>query len=549
MLNPYFEDLYINFENNCLIEQPGFSVPIKNAFFGILKLVAPSCDITKDTQELIFVIDRSGSMSDLCSDNRSKMQHIIHTLKNMVLYLKDCNNDVKFYVTIFVFDNKFSYSLKRTTINNDNIENIIQTIEKIRPLGSTNIELALTEVKEYINELKDMYPHHIISHIFMTDGEATDGNTEHKFLKNLVDDDINNAFIGFGINHDAMLLNNISAKKYSSYYFIDILEKAGLVYGEVLHGILYRYLCDVKFEIENGLIYDFKSNVWTNKLDIGNIVGETNKTYHIISNNPDMCNVIISFNNSSEILFVNVPKLIDNKADYTKYLYRQKTLELLFEVSQNQNNILNVQSNIFSQLVNDEASSEVIMLSEREKKEKDLKSKLIDLIKDIKKYMETNELNEDKFLKNLCDDIYISYKTIGTRYGAMYSCARQTSQGNQRCYTVTQTPINIDEEQGHHVVSIPKLNYKNVNNYANVNEKANILKLENPSLIHNVSNFIDAPYLTPTATRLMRDVSSGGNIFLKNPNETESGVNVNYTYSSDDDDDNLFTYLTKKKKD
>jgi hypothetical protein len=47
----------------------------------------------------------------------------------------------------------------------------------------------------------------------------------------------------------------------------------------------------------------------------------------------------------------------------------------------------------------------------------------------------------------------------------------------------------------------------------------------------------------------MRDVSSGGNIFLKKPNETESGVNVNYTYSSDDDDDNLFTYLTKKKKD
>jgi hypothetical protein len=154
MLNPYFEDLYINFENNCLIEQPGFSVPIKNAFFGILKLVAPSCDITKDTQELIFVIDRSGSMSDLCSDNRSKMQHIIHTLKNMVLYLKDCNNDVKIYVTIFVFDNKFSYSLKRTTINNDNIENIIQTIEKIRPLGSTNIELALTDVKEYINQRK-----------------------------------------------------------------------------------------------------------------------------------------------------------------------------------------------------------------------------------------------------------------------------------------------------------------------------------------------------------------------------------------------------------
>jgi hypothetical protein len=556
MSYPYFEDIYINFENSPLNNNISGN-PCENEFFGILKMVAPSCKITEATQELIFVIDRSGSMGDLCSDGRTKMHHIIYTLKNMILYLNDLNNNVNninninFYITIFAFDNKFSHILKRIIVNNESVEEMIRVIENIRPQGSTNIEIALTNVKEYIGELRGEYPHHNISHIFMTDGEATDGISDCDALKDLVcDDSVINAFIGFGINHDAMLLNGISSKKNSSYYFIDILEKAGLVYGEVLHGILYKYLEDVEIEVLNGFIYDFKMNKWTDKLCLGNIVGEANKNFHITSSTPHLCEVIINFIMTDDKLFLCVPKLIDTNTDYTKYLYRQKTLELLFEVSQNQHNVLDSRKNIFSQIVNDdETSGELNILTKREKNENSLKYKLIDLIKDIKKYMQDNGLTEEKFLKNLCDDIYISYKTIGTRYGAMYSCARQVSQGNQRCYNVTQTPKDIgdrdiddrdidtkDEELNGSSCSIPKF-----------------LSLDKTCLQHNVSDFSDMPYLTPTAAKLMRDISSRGegeegdaNTFSAKTKSNYS--NISYTYSSDEDD-NLFTFLTKKKHD
>jgi hypothetical protein len=53
--------------------------------------------------------------------------------------------------------------------------------------------------------------------------------------------------------------------------------------------------------------------------------------------------------------------------------------------------------------------------------------------------MKANDLREDKFLINLCDDISIVYHSIGTQLGMMYTTARQTSQGRQHTYTSTPT--------------------------------------------------------------------------------------------------------------
>ena len=63
-----------------------------------------------------------------------------------------------------------------------------------------------------------------------------------------------------------------------------------------------------------------------------------------------------------------------------------------------------------------------------------------DLFKEIKLYMATNELSEDNFYKRLLDDLYITHLTFGTDCGNMYTCARQSSQGQQRIYSATDTP-------------------------------------------------------------------------------------------------------------
>jgi hypothetical protein len=52
--------------------------------------------------------------------------------------------------------------------------------------------------------------------------------------------------------------------------------------------------------------------------------------------------------------------------------------------------------------------------------------------------------SNDALIKNLCDDIVITYRTLGTQYGQMYSCSRQTSQGQERLYNVSDTPTSND---------------------------------------------------------------------------------------------------------
>ena len=63
-----------------------------------------------------------------------------------------------------------------------------------------------------------------------------------KGWKTITKKTITNAFVGFGIDHDTVLFNKLGNLTNSGYYFIDKLENAGLVYGEILHGVFYKYL-------------------------------------------------------------------------------------------------------------------------------------------------------------------------------------------------------------------------------------------------------------------------------------------------------------------
>jgi len=93
----YLSPAFITFEDkNTELE----NLPINNAKFGILNFTTVYCLPTNVEHEFIFVIDNSGSMTDLCSDKRTKMQHIIHTLKKMVIYFNE-NPDIKVNITIF----------------------------------------------------------------------------------------------------------------------------------------------------------------------------------------------------------------------------------------------------------------------------------------------------------------------------------------------------------------------------------------------------------------------------------------------------------------
>ena len=132
-----------------------------------------------------------------------------------------------------------------------------------------------------------------------------------------------------------------------------------------------------------------------------------------------------------------------------------------------------------------------------------LKDKLNDFLIEMKKYMTEYGLENDKLMKNLCDDIYISLRTFGTQYGAMYTCARQTSQGSQRCYTVNHTP---DSHDNNHYFRQPTLTRQTNKLYDNV-EDLMLDHFANDISQHQVSAFEDSPFLSPSAAKVMRDIN------------------------------------------
>jgi hypothetical protein len=474
-------------------------VPIEDAKFGILNFTAVTAEETADELDFLLIVDCSGSMSDICSDGRSKMQHIIHTLKNIVLFFHQHLNP-KFHVTINAFDTQIYSIVARTNITYDNINEIISKIDTIIPHGRTNIEFALKKSAEEINKLTTEFPNTIVNHIFMTDGDATDGSRVISVLQSIVNPDITNEFIGFGLDHDAALLNGLSSVGKSAYYFIDKLESAGLVYGEILHSILYKLLTDSEITIENGLIYNFKTNTWVESLMIGNIISESNKTYNIISTNPDECKVNIK-GMMNGVITTFQATLIES-TDLSVQVYRQRTLQLLYKVNDFCTSKRNLddqnQANYFGII-----DYNIERHEDMRKHEKSLKLELASLMQEMKKYMHDNNLQDDKILKNLCDDIYICFRTFGTRFETMYCSARQTSQGTQRQYTASSINDDLYDNEifQRQTPGIPIL--QRGTNAVHFEDD----DFELPIIQHTLTDFDQTPYLTQHATQIMREIS------------------------------------------
>jgi hypothetical protein len=493
-------------------------LPISDAKFGILKLTAISAPMSSEIHEFIFMVDRSGSMSDKCSDGRDKMQHILHTLKNMIIYFKD-NKNVKVFINIYAFDDKIDEIVERTDINEENFDEIIAKVNKISPRASTDIEKALISIKCTIDKIQLANPTHNICNIFMTDGEPTAGNCTTSYLSGLVDRSITNAFIGFGLEHDSGLLNSVSNGDKSAYYFIDKLENSGLVYGEILHGIIYKVLSDVTIECSNCLIYDYKNNIWCDSLKVVDIISESSKVYHIVSSTPKDCRILLKAkahegDYTAEYGFSIFNE--DEPMDLSKYVFRQRTLQILYKINKfiEKKNSTRRNLGVFRAFENAEDDTSIV------DEQHMLKIELKNFMDEMKKFMADNNLNDDGIMKNLCDDIYISYRTFGTKFGAMYNAARQTSQGTQRLYTVSHTPD--EETEDLRLLRRPRL-IRQTNSPRTLNLYGNNLPSPFPNLCddltqvgnhfddmsHVLSNFEDSPYLTPSATQVMREISVG----------------------------------------
>jgi hypothetical protein len=380
-------------------------------------------------------------------------------------------------IHIIIFNNDVKICIPNTIITADNINEVIEKILSIKPTGSTNIEQALNYANNHIGIYHNLYPEHDITHIFLTDGNANRGSTNINELKLLVPSkqdldlidleknlskmgSLTNIFIGYGADHDVYLLNEIANKKTNYYFFIDKIEHAYLIYGEIIHNIIYKYISEATILINNALIYNYRENTWSNELYIGDLVYGTDKIYQIepLYHNKEISIQLEIKNQYNYKLLINKSKSQTIK-DLTKYLIRQQTQELLYKVKQH--NIKNkpVYFNKFYDNLdlipipnhNSITNPNKTINNSNIQKEQLLKEELHNFLQKMIQYMEEQKLEEDPFMKMLYNDIYISHKLLGNKKASLYACSRHTSQGEQTGYTLnlfeelSETKLSIDE--------------------------------------------------------------------------------------------------------
>lgn len=399
--------------------------------FGKLEITVDDCAMQVNTWDVKFDIDCSGSMEDICKDSKTKMQHIQHTMINILRMFSECTT-CKYNVSVSTFDNVYNLLFDFSEINATNVDEFIEKIKQIYSKNSTNLILPIQQTNAEMQNRKTAFPSNKQLHILLTDGCDTCNRNVYPELEKIITTEYDFIAFGFGKEHDVKALTIMGKNANCQYGFIDELENAGLVYGEYLHTVLYRLINNITITLKDGEIYDWKTNTWSSSLSIPGLDSGVSKTFYVRTNDKETITGIISGclesdeTNTIKTIddFEPVPDLLVYEGDtyypeivdLTTHAYRYKTLDLMFRSQQNQSNC------------------EAIAM----------KTEIRSLFEEIKKYIEQNNLQDDLFLKKIQDDLYILYKTYGTQYFELYSSARQRSQGNQNVCTATQMDdINV----------------------------------------------------------------------------------------------------------
>jgi hypothetical protein len=195
------------------------------------------------------------------------------------------------------------------------------------------------------------------------------------------------------------------------------------------------------------LIYNWKTNSWTDEINEDILVSESEKIYHIRKTDDlyatvDIYGIDCTSEETQQYDIIQkvyeIPYLINmetneiESVDLTPYMFRQKTQELLFKCTQS------------GYLCDDE----------------ELKNEFRSLFDKIVAYMKETKKLEDPFMKQLCDDLHVTYRSINSYEFGMTSMSRCISQGRQQTnvYTPKKNKYEFHDELDHYCNDVPKLN-------------------------------------------------------------------------------------------
>jgi len=397
--NEYFNYIGASFESQVA----------DNLTFGIIRVEANEEEEEYSNRfhrkiDVQIRIDNSGSMSDICSDGRTKMQHVNFAVSQILRKISE--GRISATVDIRSFDDAI-VSIIADQLNLETVEEMVSRVNRIFPNAGTNIQNVLTlETRNQDTPVERVF-------ILLSDGQDTTGIGRDKLIRiaESIDANTNVIMIGVGNDHDSALFKGIISKRGSGHYTpVSNVEEISIAISELIYGILHKVLKRLTITVSNGEIYSWSKNKWVNCIQIEDIVIGRKKTFHIRSNTP------LAFAAKVEGVSVEdgdncVVDIVDIQfgAVLTYDKHRHRTMELIGE-----------------SVMADEMSSLAV---------KELKTQLKNMMIELKAYMDKNQLRDDKRYQMLCDDIFMCHQTMGSVHGTMYAAARQTSQGTQSIYS------------------------------------------------------------------------------------------------------------------
>lgn len=383
--------------------------------FGTLQLDMAKVDLTSSPLFIFFTVDASDSMAN---SFKPKIDYVMNTLSNIVRYLAQLS-EVEVYIRVDTFNTRIKTIIDVVRISADNVDELCSIIKSIKVKDQTDIELALENAKQAIDNYSSANPEHNVHHVFLTDGDANMGNMDPKYLSRIIQSTAttSNVFIGVGVDHNAKMLQEFGTCPQTDYRFIDNSENTGMVYGEVMERILRPAMKNVMISIVGGELFDWTTNLWTTSLTEWTIDSESSKTYHIrrvvvVDETETMktepVRVVVRGKAWANGIMVNVDHAVvdETVVDLTRYMFRHRVLTLLYECRAFQY-----------------------------KRSTPLKQRIADAFREQRVYMRENGLMTDIFMRTLCEDLVVAYRSIGTNYAQLYCASRESSQAKQEAFT------------------------------------------------------------------------------------------------------------------
>ena len=499
----------------------------------VIDLRAVSEPTHPKTFTLFINLDRSGSMMLRVKD-RTILEHAQHTLENIIHHFASPENypNTKFNIIINHFDNEnllvmidgnVVISLDETTA-----PKLVAEIKTIKPRGTTDIGAACAKACEILTQ-KDIGP---CAHILLTDGNPTAGIKTSKGISKIVPQHCDNVFIGFGGDHDDVLLTEIASTVGGEYAFVDNIENAGIVYGEYLDNILSRVATNIAVTTENCEI--FFENKWQHTYKVPSMSSEMKKILYLRHawDTSDPIKLTLSYENFSyegidesevlathEIIINEYEKTKDVEAserntEVIKKFWAVTVMGILDRIVTPKKQICYDIHNLSVDSDEDTEDPEMSIHGIEHVASEEIKN----CLDDLKQYMSNHDLEDDLFLVGLCDDLIIGYELLDKRKGKILIRARLNGLRHQLSYQPSNVQLFREIERddynglsGRSMLSTSSVSSSGLSfrcsrkNY----KDDDFLPKPLPVLTHQISGRNTSAFTTPSQSKIQRSISIG----------------------------------------